>query len=117
MYMPLGRFSPIKGSHFRYMHVQEMSNSIKCYFYAPTWDFPPPPKGPIKLGNIITSIEQPENPLYTAPYPSDDEYFSSEKKDVEYSVEKSKAGKFSILTKFLSTLGVGVDLGMNWDRR
>ena len=94
-----------------------MSNHIKSYFYAPSWDFPPPPKGPIQLGNIITSIEEPEIPLHTAPYPDDGEIFSSDKRNVEYSREKLRAGKFSILTKFLSLMGVGVDLGMDWERR
>ncbi|KAF4626073.1 hypothetical protein G7Y89_g12088 [Cudoniella acicularis] len=92
-----------------------MSNPTFFYFYAPTWDFPP--GGPIKLGNVITSIKKPEQPLYTAPLPTDSQVFSSEKSHVEYSKEKSRGGKFSILTKFLSILGVGVDLGANWDKR
>ena len=92
-----------------------MSNAIYSYFYAPSWDYLP--DGPIKLGNVITSIERPEDPLHTAPYPKDEELILSEKKQVEYSHEKLRVGKFSILTKFLSILGVGVDLGMDWDRR
>jgi hypothetical protein len=92
-----------------------MANRTFYFFYAPTWDYPP--EGPIKLGNVITSIKTPERPLYTAPLPTDPEVFSSEKSHVEFSTEKLKEGKFSILTKFLSILGVGVDVGANWDNR
>ena len=94
-----------------------MSSAHHSYFFVPSWDYPPPPKGPIKLGNIITSIEEPENPLYTAPYPSDKDVILSVKKSVEYSKQRLRVGKFSILTKFLSILGVGVDVGADWDWR
>lgn len=73
--------------------------------------------GSIKLGNIITSIKKPEQPLYTAPLPTDSEVFSSEKSHVEISLEKLREGQFSILTKFLSILGVGINVGASWDRR
>ena len=45
---------------------------------------------------------------------SDAEVYSSEKTEVEYSGEKFRQGKFSILTKFLSVIGAGVDLGVGW---
>jgi hypothetical protein len=92
-----------------------MANHIYSYFYSPAWDYPP--EGPIKVGNVITSILKPEKPLHTAPCPSDDELWSSEKKVVEFSKEKLRAGKFAILTKFLSIFGVGIDMGVNWDKR
>jgi hypothetical protein len=92
-----------------------MANPVFYFFYAPTWDYPP--EGPIKLGNVITSIKTPEQALYTAPLPTGSEVFSSEKSHVEFSKEKLRGGKFSILTKFLSILGVGVDMGANWEKR
>lgn len=92
-----------------------MANRTFYFFYAPTWDYPP--EGPIKLGNVITSIKAPERPLYTTVLPTDHEVFSSEKSHVEFSTEKLRAGKFSILTKFLSILGVGVDVGADWENR
>jgi hypothetical protein len=92
-----------------------MANHVFYFFYAPTWDYPP--EGPIKLGNVITSTKKPERPLYTAPLPTNSEVFSSEKSHVEFSKEKLRRGKFSILTKFLSILGVGVDIGAKWDHR
>lgn len=91
-----------------------MSNRVFYYFYAPTWDYPP--DGPIKLGNVLMSIKTAENPLFTAPLPSEEEVFSRNKNDVEYSVEKLRGGKFSILTKFLSFLGVGVDASIDLNR-
>jgi len=94
-----------------------MTNHIPTYFFPPSWDYPPPPTGPIKLGNIITSLKRPEQPLYKTPYLSDEEIISSDKKSVEYSKEKLRQGTFSVLTKFLSVLGVGVHVGVEWDRR
>ncbi|UNI23181.1 hypothetical protein JDV02_009016 [Purpureocillium takamizusanense] len=92
-----------------------MANNVFYFYFAPTWDWPP--DGPIKLGNVLTSIKKPEQPLYTAPLPAASEVFSSEKTEVEYSQEKLAEGNFSILTKFLSILGVGVDVGADWQTR
>lgn len=92
-----------------------MANRVPCFFYAPTWDFPP--GGPIKLGNVLASVKTPELPLYTARLPAEDEVFSTEKRQVEFSLEKQREGKFSIVTRFLSFLGVGVDVGTSGSRR
>ncbi|KAK7932569.1 hypothetical protein PG985_003281 [Apiospora marii] len=87
-----------------------MANRVPCFFYAPTWDFPP--DGPIKIGNVLASIKTPELPLHTAPLPADHELFSTEKRQVEFSYERLREGRLSIVTRFLSFLGVGVDVGM-----
>lgn len=92
-----------------------MANNVFYFYYAPTWDWPP--EGPIKLGNVLTSIKKPERPLHTAPLPTTDEIFSSDKYEVEYSKEKLREGGFSILTTFLSILGLGVDVGADWKHR
>ena len=92
-----------------------MANRVFYYFFAPTWDYPP--NGPIKLGNVITTVNKPERPLYTAPLPTASEVFSSEKKGVEISKEKILSGKVGILAKFLSVFGVGADIGVDWDRQ
>ncbi|EHA52308.1 hypothetical protein MGG_05802 [Pyricularia oryzae 70-15] len=92
-----------------------MSNRVLQYFYAPTWDYPP--AGPIKLGNVLMSIKKPENPLFTAPLPTAEEVFTMNKTDVEFSTEKLNGGHLTILTKFLSIFGLGVDTGVQWDRR
>lgn len=84
-----------------------MANRVPFFFYAPTWDFPP--DGPIKLGNVLASLKTPEMPLHTTPLLIEDEALSTEKHEVEISTEKLREGKFSIITKFLSFLGVGVD--------
>ncbi|RFU35432.1 hypothetical protein B7463_g888, partial [Scytalidium lignicola] len=84
-----------------------MANRVFYFFFAPTWDYPP--GGPIKLGNVITSVKKPERPLYTAPLPTDAEVFSTEQRRVEFSEEKLRAGQLSIFTTFLSVLGAGVD--------
>ncbi|KAI1658709.1 hypothetical protein F4813DRAFT_388475 [Daldinia decipiens] len=90
-----------------------MANRTSYFFYAPTWDYPP--NGPIKLGNVLTSLKKPERPLCTAAPLADADVFSSEKTQVEFSRDKLNSGQFSILTKFLSFLGVGVDVGVSWD--
>ncbi len=92
-----------------------MSNRVFYYFYAPTWDYPP--EGPIKLGNVLMSVKTPESPLFTAPLPSAEEVFSMDKNGVEYSAEKLREGRFSILTKFLSFLGLGVDTSVDWEKK
>lgn len=83
-----------------------MANPVPCFFYVPTWDYPP--EGPVKLGNVITSVKKPEQALYSAP-PAD--IFITDKTSVEYTKDKLRSGRFSILTKFLSVLGFGVDVG------
>jgi hypothetical protein len=92
-----------------------MANRVFYFFYAPTWDYPP--GGPIKLGNVITSAKRPERPLYTAPLPDISEVVTTDKTQIEYSKEKLRVGRFSILTKFLSILGFGVDIGTEVDNR
>ncbi len=92
-----------------------MANRVFYFFYAPTWDYPP--EGPIKLGNVLASIKTPESPLFTAPPPGPSDVYSTEKTEVEFSEEKLREGQFSILTKFLSFLGFGVDVGVNWHAR
>jgi len=76
-------------------------------------DFPPPPDGPIQLGNVITDLKRPEVTL-TKTEP--EKTFSTTKKTVEFSKEKLRKGHFSILTKFLSFLGFGIDVGAEWDK-
>ncbi|KAK8053019.1 hypothetical protein PG996_012320 [Apiospora saccharicola] len=71
-----------------------------------------PPDGPIKIGNVLASIKTPEIPLHTAPLPTAHELFSTEKRQVEFSYEKLRESRFSIITKFLCFLGVGVDAGV-----
>ncbi|KAJ5376404.1 hypothetical protein N7509_013290 [Penicillium cosmopolitanum] len=88
----------------------EMASQTPDFFFAPTWDYPPPPTGPIKLGNLITSLQKPEQPLFTAALPTESGIFSSDKKNVTFSSERMRAGKFGILTQFLSVLGFGIDL-------
>ncbi|KAM0193386.1 hypothetical protein ACHAPA_004424 [Fusarium lateritium] len=91
-----------------------MANREFFYFYAPTWDYPP--EGPIKLGNVLSSVKRPHLPLFTAPPSDETDIFKTEKKSVEYTKEKLRSGRFSILTKFLSVFGFGVDVGAEIER-
>ncbi|KAJ0350325.1 hypothetical protein KNSL1_003996 [Colletotrichum chrysophilum] len=86
-----------------------MANREFVFFYAPTWDYPP--EGPIKLGNIITSVKKPHLPISCIPPLEEDGIFRTQKRSVKYTKEKMRSGKFSILTKFLSILGFGIDVG------
>ena len=92
-----------------------MANRERLYFYAPTWDSPP--DGPIRLGNVLTSVTKPDRPLACNPPPSDSDVFRTEKRSVRYTREKLRSGQFSVLTKFLSFLGFGVDVGVDFHRR
>jgi hypothetical protein len=92
-----------------------MANRQYFFFYAPTWDYPP--GGPIKLGNVITSVKKPERPLHCAPPPEGSGVFSTKKMSFQYTKEKLRSGKFSILTKSLGILGFRVDVGAEVDNR
>lgn len=92
-----------------------MANREFFFFYPPTWDFPP--GGPIKLGNIITSVKKPKRPLSHSPPLEDSDIFKTEKRSVQYTKEKLRRGKFSILTKFFSVLGFSVDVSAEVDNR
>ncbi|KAH7165315.1 hypothetical protein EDB81DRAFT_710785 [Dactylonectria macrodidyma] len=91
-----------------------MANQIPLFFFAPTWDYPP--GGPIRLGNVITSLKKPEQPLFRPQPPTDGDVITSEKRRVEYSREKLELGKFSILTRFFNLVGFDVDFGAEINR-
>lgn len=71
----------------------------------------------------------PERPLYRGPPPpppklvntppdvGSDERTESYQMNYEFSTDKLRAGKFGIWTKFLSVVGLGVDLAYEWDDR
>lgn len=61
------------------------------------------------------SVKKPERVLYTAPLPNPTEIITSEKSQVEFSREKLKAGNFSIITRFIKFIGLGIDIAANWD--
>ncbi|KAK1975648.1 hypothetical protein LZ30DRAFT_605178 [Colletotrichum cereale] len=94
-----------------------MANTIPCFFLAPTWDYPPPPVGPIRLGNVITSIKNPERALFTAPMPDDSGVFSSSQWSVSFSTEMLHENRYGLFTKFLSLfIGAGLDVGMHCEK-
>ncbi|KAK5659695.1 hypothetical protein OQA88_905, partial [Cercophora sp. LCS_1] len=93
-----------------------MANQTPYYFLAPTWDFPPPPAGPIRLGNVIASLKTPERALFAPPASADLNAFSTEQRNVTFSTEKLRSSQCSIFTRFLSfVLGVGVDATVGWE--
>jgi hypothetical protein len=92
-----------------------MANREFFYFYTPTWDYPP--EGPIKLGNVITTVKKPHIPLINCPLTEDAGIYKTVKRKVQYTKDKLRSGQFSILTKFLSVLGFGVDVGVEVERR
>ncbi|KAL8348374.1 hypothetical protein RB601_002510 [Gaeumannomyces tritici] len=79
-----------------------MANRTQFYFYAPTWDIPA--EGPIKIGNVLRSIENPETPLATVVPPSTTPIT---KTDVVISHADLRQGRLTILTKFLEVLKLG----------
>lgn len=110
-----------------------MANEKKKYFLTPTWDYSPPPNGPIRLGNILASPADPVPPVLATPAapatpsPStgstavsgpdrdlDGISVSSHKTSVTYTRECVRAGSYGIYTKFLQQLGlpIGVDLDL-----
>ncbi|KAL9485049.1 hypothetical protein ACSS6W_003838 [Trichoderma asperelloides] len=86
-----------------------MANTQNLFFYAPTWDYPP--DGPIKLGNVITSVKKPERPLHRVP-PTDSDIFSTKKTNVKHAQDESQNEKFSILVKFFHLFGLDVQVSV-----
>lgn len=105
-----------------------MSNIVKYYFIAPTWHNHPT-SGTLQLGNIITDLRTPEQPVHRGPPPPPPatlesppdlgagEQTASWQTNYEFSTDALKAGKLGLWAKFLSILGVGVNLGYEWDNR
>lgn len=107
-----------------------MSAQCRYYFLAPTWHNHPK-SGTLQLGNIMTDLKAPgpERPIYRGPPPpppklvdtppdvGSEERTESYQTNYEFSMDKLRGGKFGIWTKFLSVLGLGVDLGYEWDDR
>lgn len=97
-----------------------MANRVPCYYLAPTWDFPPPPAGPVKLGSVITNLDTPDRPLFTASLPVGNDpgqLFSTEQRHVTYSTDKLRQGQFGLFTRFLGLIiGVGVEATVDWEK-
>ncbi|KAK4225006.1 hypothetical protein QBC38DRAFT_531765 [Podospora fimiseda] len=92
-----------------------MSNQKETYFLCPTWDYHSQ-EGPIQLGNIIISPNNPTIVLNSpnCPRPTSDTLFPPTTKVGEtWSPSKFHSGRYGIWTQFLSlTLGVGADISV-----
>ncbi|KAL8310439.1 hypothetical protein RB597_010325 [Gaeumannomyces tritici] len=72
------------------------------FLYAPHWDCPV--GGPIKLGNIISSIGCPEEPMHYSPPP---ETIIGPPRTRGFDNDDLKGGRVSILTRFMDAFGAG----------
>lgn len=92
-----------------------MSNEVKHYFLAPSWDYLP--NGPISLGNIIVSPTRPVPPVCTAAKIETQGLITSNKRDIEWKRGKTRAHKFGIWMKFLEflSINIGVDVSTESD--
>jgi hypothetical protein len=85
-----------------------MSNQVKQYFLAPSWDYPP--GGAIALGNIIASPARAVPAVATAASAAtgqEEGLIASTKHGVEWEKGKTRAHKFGIWTKLLvASLGL-----------
>lgn len=88
-----------------------MSNLKKTYFLCPNWDYHP--DGPVQLGNIIISPENPAQALngFERQPPTESSMFPATSKiGVTWSKEKLRSGTYGLWTEFLSFIsGLGVD--------
>jgi hypothetical protein len=92
-----------------------MASEIPEYFLPQNWDFPP--NGPIKLGNVLTSLKEPHRPLTTIK-PDSSKIIAVHKELTTIEEEKDNSSNFSVLTTFLSgLLGLGVDAEVDVERR
>ncbi|ROV88892.1 hypothetical protein VSDG_08920 [Cytospora chrysosperma] len=92
-----------------------MSNLKKTYFLCPNWDYHP--DGPVQLGNIIMSPENPAQALndFERHPPTQSSIFpATTKSGVTWTKEKSHSVKYGLWTEFLSFIsGLGVDASVD----
>lgn len=98
-----------------------MANLKKTYFLTPSFDYPPPPTGPIKLGNILSdpaSPDRPLNPGKTIVPPPEDGITTTVKTDWKSELSKMNSASVGLYAKFLElVVGAGVDAAVNWDHK
>lgn len=86
-----------------------MSSAVKTYWPVPNADTPPPPNGPIAIGNIIADPKDPARSLNEAnrvPIPADS-IFLSHKNNYHLTRKESRQGQGGLWASFLeSTVGV-----------
>lgn len=92
-----------------------MASGVPEYFLPRNWDYPP--DGPIRLGNVLSSLKEPHRPLATVK-PDADKIIHRTKTNFNIDTEESQSGGISILTTFLSgLLGLGVDTSIDIEKR
>ncbi|KAF2728651.1 hypothetical protein EJ04DRAFT_476989 [Polyplosphaeria fusca] len=97
-----------------------MANPKKTYFLTPSFDYPPPPKGPIRLGNLLADPSSPDRPLnagqaHLAPPP--ESVITTTKTDWKSELSKSNTTSIGLYAKALDIIiGAGADVAVNWNR-
>jgi hypothetical protein len=91
--------------------------ATKTYFLAPDFDTPPPPDGPITLGNILLNSSDiaPIN-AYSLPDISGEKVFSTWKKNVKMFFSKEKDGKTGAFLTIFENSGLGGELSYEYSR-
>lgn len=92
-----------------------MSKYKPTYFLTPPR--PSPPDGPIRLGAIIPSPTQPDEPLYLPPLPESTDTSTFTEYNWSGSHVKASSSHFGIWTSFLEiVLGIGADVKIELDQ-
>ena len=92
-----------------------MASTVPEYFLPRNWDYLP--GGPIKLGNVLTSLKEPHRPIVTV-QPDADAIVTSSKDLVAIETENAKSGGVTFVTTFLNALlGAGVDVSTDVEQR
>jgi hypothetical protein len=88
--------------------------SKRTYFLAPPR--PCPPDGPIRLGAIIPSPKQPDEPLHLPPLPSQSDTSKFTEHNWSGAYIKNSSSHFGVWASFLEcVLGVGADVTVGLD--
>jgi hypothetical protein len=92
-----------------------MSPQKPTYFIAPARPYPP--YGPIRLGTIITSPTQPDEPLHQPSLPSPTDISSFQEQHWTGSHISKTSSRFGVWTCFLEMiLGAGIDITLTRDK-
>ncbi len=104
-----------------------MSNPTKYYFLAPTWHHHPK-SGALQLGNVFLDLGAPEDPIHRGPPPPPPKetdfppepgsgvLTESWQTNYIFKAEEFRSGKLGIWTRFLTILGIKVDLAHEWNK-
>jgi hypothetical protein len=97
-----------------------MANVRKTYFLCPSFDYPPPPAGPIQLGSILSSpflLDRALNSKDTIVPVPPGAIFTTTKSEWKSTLSNGNFGSVGLFAKFLQfVVGIGAEANVEWEK-